>query len=55
MLPDLETTANIKQQIADTLAQSFDYVSYDDDGKMLLVQDGYWFEMDPQPVDNGEE
>lgn len=54
MKPDSETDKVIRQQIFESLSRDFDHADIDDTGKILVVQDGYWFDLSIETLDNGE-
>jgi hypothetical protein len=54
MLPDPDTERSIRQQIVDAIASSADYVQSDEEGFIMVVQDGFWFRLWFEAIDNGE-
>lgn len=54
MTPDTDTADNILQQVANVLGESgaFDDVNFENGGPVIIVMDGYHFEV--RPIDNGE-
>jgi hypothetical protein len=54
MLPDPDTERSIRQQIVDAIASSTDYVQSDEEGFIMVVQDGFWFRLWFEAIDNGE-
>jgi hypothetical protein len=54
MRPDPGTEAAILQQIVNAIVPHVDHVDYDQGGPILVVQDGFWFKLTPETLDNGE-